>query len=207
MLVGAIILVISLIIASTLILLWPYMKMLRSRKDFFKREYKTVYEIAKDKDFYLINNVQLNIDTKVIHFDHILFGEKYIYCIGNYFCKGSISGKFSDSKWFLYKNFSKTEHIKNPLLLHKTRIDYLQSAIKAEDIIIGLCVANDECLIDEVKDAPDHIQIINQKDLKQYILKKEKVNIATIASLQLDSLVHTIYRMSNESKRINSDIQ
>lgn len=205
MLVGAIIFVTLLVIASTLILVWPFIKQLRAKKEFFSREYHILYDIARDKDYYLINAVQLDIDTKKIHFDHILFGEKYIYCIGNYFSKGSISGNFSDHKWFLYEPNGKTSHIKNPLLLHKTRIDYLQSAIKAEDIIIGLCVCNDDCLIDKINDVPSNVSIINQKDLKQFILKREKSNIPLIDSIQLDSLVRLIYRMSNESKKIGEE--
>lgn len=115
MFIFAIILVVVLVIISILILAWPYLKRLRTRKDFFNREYRIVYDIARDKDYYLINTVKLDIDTKTIHFDHILFGEKYIYCIGNYFHKGAISGKFSDNQWFSYESLTKTTHVKNPL--------------------------------------------------------------------------------------------
>ena len=140
MLAGAIILIVVLVIVSVLVLTWPFIKRFRARKDFFSHAYHITYDLAKDRDYYLINDVRLAIDTKVIHFDHIIFGEKYIYCIGNMFSKGSLSGKFSDAQWRLYDDMGSMNYVKNPLLLHKTRVDYLKSAIKAEDLLIGYCL-------------------------------------------------------------------
>ena len=57
--------------------------------------------MAIDKDYYVINDVVLEIDTKFIHFNHILFGDKYIYCICDSYFDGPISGKFTDNQWFI----------------------------------------------------------------------------------------------------------
>ena len=200
MLVGAIVLISVLVIVSTLVLLWPYIMKLRSKKDFFNRAYRTTYSLARDKDYYIINDVELVIENKKIHFDHILFGEKYIYCIGNNYRDGNISGKYSDNQWFLYKANGKTEYIKNPLLLHSTRIEYLKSALKADDILLGICVMNDECLIDKIEDCPDNIVLLNQKELKDFIIAKEKRDISPIDSIQLEHLVRFIYNMSQCGK-------
>ena len=200
MLVGAIVLISVLVIVSTLVLLWPYIMKLRSKKDFFNRASRTTYSLVRDKDYYIINDVDLVNENKKIHFDHILFGEKYIYCIGNNYRDGNISGKYSDNQWFLYKANGKTEYIKNPLLLHSTRIEYLKSALKADDILLGICVMNDECLIDKIEDCPDNIVLLNQKELKDFIIAKEKSDISPIDSIQLEHLVRFIYNMSQGGK-------
>lgn len=200
MLVGAIVLISVLVIVSALVLLWPYIIKLRSKKDFFNRAYRITYSLARDKDYYIINDVELVIENKKIHFDHILFGEKYIYCIGNNYRDGNVSGKYSDNQWFLYKSNGKTEYIKNPLLLHTTRIEYLKSALKAEDILLGVCVMNDECLIDKIEDCPDNIVLLNQNELKDFIIAKEKSDVSPIDSIQLEQLVRFIFNMSQGGK-------
>ena len=40
-----------------------------------------------------------------------------------------------------------------------------------------------------------------QRELKDFIIKHEKQDIPSIDSLQLDQLVHLIYKMSNEDKK------
>lgn len=200
MLVGAIILISLIAIGFALLILWPFIKERLERKTFLKGFYTNVYQLAMDKDFYVINDVVLEIDTKFIHFNHILFGDKYIYCICDSYFEGPLSGKFTDQQWFLYKNNGTLDHIKNPMLLHKARLSYVTSALRAEELFIGLCVVNESCLVDEIKDAPEYLNVINEKDFKEYINKKEKENVPPINSIQLDSLVQQIYQKNLQSK-------
>ena len=97
MLVGAIILISLLIIGFSYLIFQPIVKEALEKKTFLKEFYSSVYQLAIDKDFYVINDVVLEIDTKFIHFNHILFGDKYIYCICDSYMEGPISGKFSDT--------------------------------------------------------------------------------------------------------------
>lgn len=200
MLIGAIIVVSLLLVGYGFLIFTPLVKEQLEKKTFQKNFYTDVYQLAIDKDFYVINDVVLEIDTKFIHFNHILFGDKYIYCICDHYYDGPLSGKFTDQQWFLYKNNGQLDHIKNPLLLHKARLSYVTSALRAEELFIGLCIVNESCLVDEIKDAPEYLNVINQKDFKEYIYKKEKENVPPINSIQLDSLVQQIYQKNLQSK-------
>ena len=199
MLIGAIVVISLIFIGFALLILWPIFKERSEKKTFLKSFYTEVYQLAIDKDFYVINNVVLEIDTKFIHFNHILFGNKYIYCICDSYFEGPLSGKFSDQQWFLYKQLGK-DHIKNPLLLHKARLSYLSSAIRAEELLVGICVVNDSCIIDQIPDIPDNLAVINRVEFKEFINKKEKENVAPINSIQLDSLVQQIYQKNIQSR-------
>ena len=200
MLIGAIIVVSLLLIGYAFLIFTPLVKEQLEKKSFQKKFYTDVYQLAIDRDYYVINDVVLEIDTKFIHFNHILFGDKYIYCICDHYYDGPLSGKFTDQQWFLYKNNGQLDHIKNPLLLHKARLSYVTSALRAEELFIGLCIVNESCLVDEIKDAPEYLNVINQKDFKEYIYKKEKENVPPINSIQLDSLVQQIYQKNLQSK-------
>lgn len=200
MLVGAILFVILLIIGSALLVLWPKIHKMYEEKMFKYNSSNIVYQIAMDKDFYVINNVAIEIDTKIIHFSHIIFGNKYIYCIGDLYQNGPLSGKFKDIQWMKYLDNGEIAHIKNPLSLHRTRVQYLKSALNAEDLLIGISLVNDECLIDKVEDAPEDIFMINLRNLKSFINNKEKENVSPIEPIQLDSLVRQIYNKNNQTK-------
>ena len=76
----------------------------------------------------------------------------------------------------------------------------MKSALKADDILLGICVMNDECLIDKIEDCPDNIVLLNQKELKDFIIAKEKSDIYPIDSIQLEHLVRFIYNMSQGGK-------
>ena len=76
----------------------------------------------------------------------------------------------------------------------------MKSALKADDILLGICVMNDECLIDKIEDCPDNIVLLNQKELKDFIIAKEKSDISPIDSIQLEHLVRFIYNMSQGGK-------
>ena len=67
------------------------------RKNLVKIYYKNVKKVAYYKDFYLINQLILNVDdNQQIHIDHLLFADKYIYVILDKFYPGKLSGKPED---------------------------------------------------------------------------------------------------------------
>ena len=200
MLIGAIIVVSLLLVGYGFLIFTPLVKEQLEKKTFQKNFSTDVYQLAIDKDFYVINDVVLEIDTKFIHFNHILFGDKYIYCICDSYFEGPISGKNRDSQWFLYKNSGQISHIKNPLILHKNRLSYITSTLRAEELFVGIVVVNESCIVDKVDDLPDNLIVVNEKEFKDYILKREKENIPPINSIQLDSLVQQIYQKNMQSR-------
>ena len=200
MLVGAISVISLLAIGFGFLIFYPLFQERQEKRTFTKSFYTDVYQLAIDRDYYVINDVVLEIDTKFIHFNHILFGDKYIYCICDTYFDGPISGKNRDSQWFLYKNNGQVSHIKNPLVLHKSRLSYITSALRAEELFVGIIVVNESCIVDQIDDLPDNLTIVNEKEFKDYIIKREKENIPPINSIQLDSLVQQIYQKNIQSR-------
>jgi hypothetical protein len=200
MLIGAISVISLLVILYAYLIFKPIIKDAVEKNTFHKKFYTEVYQLAIDKDFYVINDVVLEIDTKFIHFNHILFGDKYIYCICDSYFEGPISGKYSDQQWFLYKNNGQLLHIKNPLLLHRARLNYLTSTLRAEELFVGICVVNESCIVDNIEEIPDSLAVLNVHEFKEYIYKREKESIPPINSIQLDSLVQQIYQKNLQSK-------
>ena len=194
---GLIIVFSLMVIGSLVYLFWDKIAYFREKKCFSKDVGTKVYQLAVENDYYLINKVALAIDTKVIHFDHILFTNKYIYCIGVKYFTGPISGKYDDTQWFLYNGKNSVQHIKNPMLLPKVRLDYLKVALKDnQGLFKSLVIVNDSCVIDEKIEFPKNNRIINLKQFKSYIKAQEKIDIPSIDPVQLDILVQNIYKRS-----------
>ena len=200
MLIGAISVISILVIGFAYLIFQPIVKEALEKKTFLKSFYTNVYQLAIDKDYYVINDVVLEIDTKFIHFNHILFGDKYIYCICDSYFDGPISGKFTDNQWFMYKDNGVVEHIKNPLILHRSRLSYVTSSLRAEELFVGVFVVNKSCIVDEIKDCPENMTILNEEEFRDYILKREKENIPPINTIQLDSLVKQVYQKNIQSR-------
>ena len=108
--------VIAIILAIYLLISYPLNKYLYRR--FFRyKYYRTIYKIVNKKDYRLINNFYFKIDeNSQAHFDHLLFGEKYIYCITDKYWTMGIVGKPHDESWLLCKTKDKRTYIDNPLL-------------------------------------------------------------------------------------------
>ena len=117
--------VIAFLLAAYLIISYPLNKYLY-RKFFRYKYYKTIYKIVNKKDYRLINNYYFKIDeNSQAHFDHLLFGEKYIYCITDKYWTMGIVGKPQDESWILCKTKDKRTYIDNPLLKNNIREEKL----------------------------------------------------------------------------------
>ena len=171
-------------------------------KIFFKHKVaKKLYKIAKDNDYYLLNKVAINVEGKIIHFDHLLFGDKYIYCIGVNYYPLAINGKQNDKNWFRYKSNNKFVYIKNPMRLHRERVNYFSSLISSDsDLFVATIVINNSCLIDE-KCNTKYDKIINLKNLENMVKNYEKnSNVEPIDPILLHQLVQDVYRNGIEKK-------
>ena len=167
------------------------------KKAFHYNVSREVYRIAKDNDFYLLNKVALQLkDGKVIHFDHLLFGDKFIYCIGANYYSIAINGKFNDSSWFKYRRNNKIDIIKNPMRLHRARVNYLSKLFKSSpDLFLAIVIVNDSCLLPEyIDEATAFDKIINLKTLKNLIKDHEKrKDITPMNQEGLQQMVNIIY--------------
>lgn len=163
-----------LILVSILLVFYNQIHAFFEKKLFTHSVNKKVYQIARDNDYYLLNKVALVVEGKTIHFNYIIFGNKYIYCIGNYYYQIAISGKYKDPSWYQYKRNNHHIIIKNPMILQRERVNYFSSKIaSSSDLFVALFVVNDSCLIDEIEGADKYNQILNISKLSKLIKKYE----------------------------------
>ena len=87
------------------------------KKYFVNVYYKTVRAIAVNQDYYLINNFKFKIsDTKKATFNHVLFGDKYIYLILSNHYDGDLVGKEEDKYLVMVPKKGKKKYVSNPYL-------------------------------------------------------------------------------------------
>ena len=82
------------------------------KKKFQEYYYKKINSIVHEFDYYLINNFVFKVENgKLAHVDHIIFAEKYIYLIFDYYYDGDLQGNIEDKSliyfflFFIKSNF------------------------------------------------------------------------------------------------------
>lgn len=170
-------------------------------KLFFKMQVnRKVYKIAKDYDYYLLNKVVIKVEGKTIHFDHLLFGNKYIYCIGKNYYSVGINGRFNDSSWFQYKRNNQFEIIKNPMRLHRERVNYFCSKLSSSsDLFVGTILVNNSCYLESIDGADKYNLLLNLKNFERVVKEYESdTSISPIEPQRLQNLVLEIHQSNNK---------
>ena len=119
----------------------------RIKKNFKQYYYKKIYRIAMDKDYYLINDFLFKIDdSHVGRIDHILFADKYIFVIHDFYYDGNIIGKETDKSIIVVDRSGKKYYEENPLALNRKLISKLSLITGINQaMIIGICLINSDC--------------------------------------------------------------
>lgn len=110
--------------------------------------YRDVRKVTLDHDFFLINDFMNKFGgAESFHIDHIMIGDKFIYCIRDRYYPGVIEAKEDDPKWLYYCGKKKTA-INNPLLLNKLRVERLSliTAIDSKELI-SIVLVNNDCMM------------------------------------------------------------
>ena len=197
MILGLIIFLVILFILIVYLMFYHQISLLCEKIIFKHKVAKKIYKIAKDNDYYLLNKVAINIEGKIIHFDHLLFANKYIYCIGVNYYSVAINGRLNDKKWFHYKSNNGFDYINNPMRIHRERVNYFSSLTgSSSDIFVSTIVINDSCLIEDNNYKYD--KIINLKNLSRLVKDYENENVEVIDPSTLDKLVHDVYEKGIE---------
>lgn len=140
--------------------------------------YKKVYRVALDNDFYLINNFEnKTAEEEEFHIDHILIGDKFIYCIRDRYFPGAIIGKEEDPAWILCRR-KKSEKIKNPLYVNAIRVQRLalMSGIDRK-CFISVVLVNDDCLITPYEVSSQDNFLVSLSNFPKFIKEKESMPI------------------------------
>ncbi len=193
----------SFVVIGVLILLFRrlYQKRL-IKKNLPKLYYKTVRKVTDYNDYYLINLFTLTIDNKTtLVYDHLLFGDKYIYVIKDVYYIGKLHGERKDLSWRLVsKKDEKEQFVNNPTIANEYLVEKLSLSTGIDkDVFISIILFNDECDIFSIQNDIKNSYIINRKDLMKLISATESRDIRPFNKKQLQGIVEDIDKL-NERK-------
>lgn len=151
-----------------------------------KAYYRTVYRVALDNDFYLINNFSnRTADLEEFHIDHILIGEKYFYCIRDRYYDGAVMTRENDPSWVFFQK-KKGRYVPNPLVTNKLRIQRLSlmSGID-EKLFISVVLINDDCYYTPFASESEDSFLSSLRDFPRLIEQLESRDVAPLDPMAL----------------------
>ena len=175
----------------------------RREKKYFKEYcYKSIYRIAFDEDYYLINDFLFKIDSsRVARADHILFGNKYIYLIIDVYYEGDLTGKDEDKSLILIDKRGTKYYTDNQYLIVKSLVKSLcRSTGINEDLFIGVVVVNKKCKLG-IDTISKQYYMIQRNKLKKLVKAIESRDVGTINASQLESLVKAIDKLNRKKRK------
>lgn len=183
------------------ILLFPVRKHIIKKK-FKEHYYRQIYKIAQNNDYYLINNFTFRVDdSSNIVIDHILFGEKYVYLISDFYFDGDIAGKAFDKSLILLSHKGTKYYVDNPILKSQFLLSRLNMVTNLDPgIMIGISLVNDECKSEIVSDSKQ-FYIISRNKLGPLIKAIESRKVGNLNAKSLEKLVQSINKMNKRKKK------
>lgn len=193
-----IIVVIALI--SVVCLFYPIVYKIVFNRNFKNIYYKKIKRLVLGHDWRLLNNFTFALDSENdATFDHIIFSDKYIYCLVDKYWHGGLNGKKEDDSWFFYPDNKSKCYIDNPLKINDIRKEKL-SLITGLDssIFISIVVINDDCEIDELKLDDSNNYIVKISKLKKLITLIEKRDVSPFNDEELQKVVYEMKKLRIE---------
>ncbi len=148
--------------------------------------YRTVYRVAQDNDFYLINNfANATAEYEEFHIDHILIGEKFFYCIRDRYYDGAVAAKENNQSWIFYHK-NRARYVPNPLITNKLRVQRLSlmSGID-EKLFISIVLINDDCYLSTFESSDESSFLSSLKDFPRLIQELEARDVDPLDPLAL----------------------
>lgn len=178
----------------------PLVRKIRFRH-FRKYIGRKLYKIAQDHDYCLIQDFTMRLDSQhTAHFDHILFGNKYFYCIVDKAWKGSVIGHARDEKWLYYQpRTNMKQSIKNPIHVNQLRMEKfsLLTGIDPE-MLIDIVVVNDDCLFSCHGLRSESTYMVYASALKKLIDSIEHRDIPPFDNEAIEKVVSSVYQLQNK---------
>ena len=174
----------------------------RHKKHFKEYCYKTIYRIAFDEDYYLINNFMFRVDpSKIGKIDHILFGNKYIYVLLDVYYDGDLVGKETDQSLILLDKRGKKYYTENQYQVSQALVKSLSISTGIDQsMFIGIVIVNKDCKLGIDSNNKQHY-IIQKNKLRKLIKAIESRNIGRINASQLESAVKAIDKLNRTKKK------
>lgn len=182
-----------------LLIVRPILKA-RYKKHFDFHYYKTIYDVALNNDYYLINNFIFKVDDgqNYAKINHILFADKYIYLITDVYFPGDVLGKVNDNSLICIYPNGKKRYINNPILTSKALLSKLSMKLNQNpSLMIGIVIYNDNSKLELATDSKQ-FYIVKRKKFKALIKAIESRNIGKIKANELQKLVEMVNQINKK---------
>lgn len=193
------------VLAGVLILglfLYHPLKRFFYRRHLVRSYYRKILRIAQDHDYYLINNFKSKTaDEEAFHIDHLLVGDKYIYCIRDRYYEGALSAKASDPTWILYLRKG-VKYIPNPMMRNQVRMEWLSLISGIEpSIFVSIVLINDDCYMAPFDNKAGDSFLVSLKMLPELIAMLESRDVPPLDPWEVERVVADFASLKNAPER------
>ena len=197
-------LAILLVLVILFLIFYPKFYKAKLKKDFVPIYGKKIYRYALHNDLYLINQLELKgNDDQIIKIDHLLFANKFIYVISDYYLPGLVLAKENDQS-FIYKSSEKDSqnvYIDNLLIKGKELANKVAFNLGLNpSLFISVALVNDASDFDNFKSTSLDTFIVHLSSFNKFIDKIESRNVAPLNNDQLKYTVKDINRLNERRK-------
>lgn len=198
-------LAVLLVLVVLFLIFYPKLYRAKLKKDFVPIYGKKIYRYALHNDLYLINQLELKAnDDQIIKVDHLLFANKYIYVISDYYLPGSIEAKENDPS-FIYKSSEKGSenvYIDNLLIRGRELTNKVAFNLGLKpNLFISISLVDDDADFNDFKSNQSDNFIVHISSLKKLLDSIEARNVAPLNDDQLKYAVKDINRLNERRKR------
>lgn len=166
--------------------------------------YKTIKKVVLYNDFFLINDfVNMTAGSEVFHIDHIMVGNKFIYCIRDRYYPGAIAAKEEDPNWIFYSG-KKAIYIQNPMLINKIRVERLSMMTGFDSrFLVSIVLINDDCMMTPIENTYSDNFLVSLKNLPSFISYMESQNVDPLDPHAAAVAVHDLSELNLRGKLKN----
>lgn len=188
-------LIVLLVLAIVFFVTFPILKRNIVSKNYNIFCSKKVKAIATKNHYNFLTNLNLTFyNNEELGIDHILFGEKYIYILMNFFFDGDIKGTADNNSWILEKNHDQgCEYIDNISNQISEKIGVFSAKIGANpELIIPIAIVNNDCLIKVNGINNNNTFVVHYFSLKKLIKKLELRDIAKLDAEKIENIYENL---------------
>lgn len=160
--------------------------------------YKTVRQAALDEDIFLINAFHHKTGLlEDFHIDHILIGEKYIYCIHDVYYNGTLLSNPNEERWPFFRGKRKGIYVPNPLRNNLLRVERLSLLTPiGRGILIPIVLVNDDCYYIPFEQTDETGYFLSLKQLNKFVHLREKDDVDPIDPVAAEALAQDLHRIN-----------
>ena len=164
--------------------------------------YRKVNQVVLNHDFYLINQFENQIaGSETFHIDHIIVGDKFIYCIRDLYFDGTLKANPENESWIYYHR-RKWVYIGNPLSKNALRAEHF--ALMANlplDYIVPIVLINDDCYYSTFDQSKRGSYMVSLRNLNHFIEDMESRDVDPLNAAATSLLVADIAQLNQHGKK------